>query len=144
MSSKKRLKGDGSEILDSKPMEIPVGFRRPPSMEEQLRRFVRMELSADASSRGQETFEESEYFGEDQEDADFSTPYEMEFHPGLGKDVTRAEMAHIREGEREFDKKYKEYKDAQAKERAEIVKQKRRMHKARYNKYVRSKKAGRE
>ena len=75
MSSKIKtgsLDKNGNEVLDSTPMEIPVGFMRPPSIQQQIQRLVRTELSDAAGNRGDETFEESEDFGEEPED--FSTP----------------------------------------------------------------------
>lgn len=116
--SSKRLNDQGSEVLDSKPMEIPVGFSRPPSLQEQVQRMIRNEYSQQAHARGEETFEESEDFGEEDRD-DMSSPYELQFHPGTGREVTQAEYDHIRAGEREFDKNYRAYKEAQAKEKAE-------------------------
>lgn len=123
MSTKKKertlsLDQDGSEIVDSRPMEIPVGFRRPPSLQEQIQRFVRVEMSERAHARGEETFEESEYFGEEDR-IDASSPYELEFDPSTGHEVTKEELRHIRAGEREFDKNYKAYREALAKEKAE-------------------------
>lgn len=136
--SSKRLTKEGSEILDSKPMEVPVGFMRPPSLQDQVRRLIRTEMSEQEYRKGGETFEESEEFGEEEED--FGTPYELEYHAGTRKEVTRAEMAHIREGEKEFDKNWELQKKAIAKEKAEIAAYRK---KRRKDYAVRSKKGGR-
>lgn len=140
-NSRKSLTQDGSEILDSKPMEIPVGFTRPPSLQEQVQRLIRTEMSQQAHGRGEETFEESEYFGED-DDMDPSSPYELEYHAGTNKEVTRQEMEHIRAGEREFDRKYSEYKRAKDKEKAEYDEARKKAFKRRQ--LARKKKAARQ
>ncbi len=52
----------GHEILDSTPIAVPVGFKIPESLDSQIRRFVRQELSLQASAQGQESFEEADDF----------------------------------------------------------------------------------
>lgn len=66
------------EPVDSSQLEIPVGFHRPPSLQEQVRRLVRYEMSQEAANQGQETFEEADDFDVG-DDFDPSSPYELNF-----------------------------------------------------------------
>lgn len=66
----------GREILDDKPAALPVGFQRPPSLQDQIRSLVRNELSRRASDQGFETFEESDDF-EVGDDFDPKSPWEL-------------------------------------------------------------------
>jgi len=68
----------GLEYLDPTPVAIPVGANRPESLQETMRRLVRNELSAAASSAGLETFEESIDFDiDDPEEAEHISMYEQ-------------------------------------------------------------------
>lgn len=87
-----RLDAEGREILDSAPMAIPAGFKRPDSIADQVRRLVRShELAKAAEAAGLETFEESEDFEVD-ETFDPHTPYELQWDPVLGRDVAPADF----------------------------------------------------
>lgn len=79
----------GREIPDPHPMEIPLGHKRPETLAEQVQRLVRHSVSAYAALHGHETFAESEDF-DVEDDFDPSTPYEEEFDPVLGRDLTPA------------------------------------------------------
>lgn len=81
----------GHELLDKKPVAMPVGFKRPETLAEQVQRLVRRQVSEYAAAQGRETFEESEDFDVDDE-FDPRTPYEAEFDPILGREVTPAEV----------------------------------------------------
>lgn len=70
----------GREIADQRPVELPLGVRRPPSMAEMIQAAVRREMSAAAAARGQETFEEADDFEVD-EDPDPLSPYEIPVSP---------------------------------------------------------------
>lgn len=78
------LDENGHEIPDPRPMAIPSGLGRPETLEEQVRRLVRSNAFTEP---GQETFEEAEDFDVD-DDFDPSTPYELQFDPVLGKEVS--------------------------------------------------------
>lgn len=56
------LNEKGHEILDPEPVAMPVGFRVPESLTDQIRRFVKAELSLAASAQGHESFEEADDF----------------------------------------------------------------------------------
>lgn len=68
----------GREVLDPTPIEVPLSFRRPLTMQEEIQRMVRQELSRAAESSGFESFEESDDFDvEDDDDLVFMSPYEI-------------------------------------------------------------------
>ena len=87
-----RLDELGREIPDPNPMAMPIGFERPETLAEQVQRLVRTSISQHAALHGGETFEESEDFDVDDE-IDIRTPFEAEFDPVLGKDVTPEELS---------------------------------------------------
>lgn len=62
-----------SENLDQTPVEIPVGYELPESLADQMRRFIREEVSA-ARDEDQGSFEDEDDFYDDQEAL---TDYEM-------------------------------------------------------------------
>lgn len=77
-----RLDDQGHEALSSKPLALPIGTQRPPTLAEQVARLVRNErFNAAVAAQGYETFEEADDFDvEDDFDlADPSTPYEQDF-----------------------------------------------------------------
>lgn len=68
------------EISDPTPIAPPLGFKRTPSLAEQIRDMVRSQALADAAERsGMETFEESEDFDIPDDPMDPITPYENDF-----------------------------------------------------------------
>lgn len=72
------IDSSGCEKLDPTPASLPVGFHRPPTLQEQIRRLVRSELSDAASKHGAESFEEADDFNVG-DDLDPSSPYEEQF-----------------------------------------------------------------
>lgn len=82
----------GWEIPDPKPLSIPSGFKRPETLSEQVQRLIRHGLSDIAASQGFETFEDADDFDVEDEHLDPATPYEAEFDPVLGRDLTAAEF----------------------------------------------------
>lgn len=77
----KPLTPDGRELLDPTPMAPPVGYKRQPSLSEQIREMVRSErLAADLDGLGFETLEEADDFDVG-DDFDPSSPYEEVFDP---------------------------------------------------------------
>lgn len=67
----------GREILDPTPVAMPVGFKRPPSLDERIRAFVRTELSRQAAEEGNETFEEADDFDVPDEEESPLSRYEL-------------------------------------------------------------------
>lgn len=66
------------EPFDPKPVAIPVGFKRPPTLQEQIQQMIRTQISAQAAMNGQESFEEAEDFDVD-DDFDPMSPWEQDF-----------------------------------------------------------------
>lgn len=66
----------GREVPDPRPVEWPADLRRPLTIQEEIQRFVRVELSKVAAEDGMETFEESDDFVVDDEE-EYVSPYEM-------------------------------------------------------------------
>lgn len=67
----------GEELPDDTPIEMPLKFKRPPTLQEQIKAMVRREVSISAAEQGFETFEESDDF--DVEDGDELPPSNYEF-----------------------------------------------------------------
>lgn len=67
------------ELVDPTPIAPPIGFKRTPSLAEQIRDMVRSEaLRAEVEKAGAETFEEADDFDVD-DDFDPTSPYEADF-----------------------------------------------------------------
>lgn len=80
MSTKKRNR---HEILDRTPVSMPVGFHRPPTLQEQMLRIIRSEQwRAHMEASGQETFEDADDFDVG-DDYDPRSPYEQNFDHDL-------------------------------------------------------------
>lgn len=69
----------GHELPDPTPVAIPVGLKRPESLQDQIRRLVRNELSAHAVAHGRESFEEADDFEVEDDPPDPRTPWELDF-----------------------------------------------------------------
>lgn len=65
----------GRVILDATPVEVPTRLKMPASRAEQIREFIRHELSLQAAAQGHETFEEADDFSIDETEP--LTPYEL-------------------------------------------------------------------
>ena len=87
-----RLDEKGREIPDPTPVSLPVGFQTPEPLDVRIQRLVRTQLSNLADEQGYETFEEAEDFEVPDDDMDPATPFEMEFDPTLGREVSPAEL----------------------------------------------------
>lgn len=57
----------GEELPDDTPIDLPLKFKRPPSLQEQIKSMVQRELSQVAAEQGFESFEESDDFDVDDE-----------------------------------------------------------------------------
>lgn len=79
--AKIRLDKNGYELHDPVPIEPPLGYKRTPSLSEQMRDMVRGEaLRRAALEAGAETFEEADDFDVG-DDYDPRSPYEEIFDP---------------------------------------------------------------
>lgn len=67
---------DVAFIPDPTPVAPPIGYNPEPSMFERMREMIRREMSAAAASQGFESFEESDDFNVEEDEAPFS-PYEL-------------------------------------------------------------------
>lgn len=75
------LDARGRELPDPTPIAPPIGYRRQPSLAEQIRQMVRSEkLAQELDARGVETFEEADDFDVG-DDYDPQSPYEATFEP---------------------------------------------------------------
>lgn len=62
----------GRECPDPTPLEIPAGFNRPPTLQEQIERCIRRHMSAQAEAEGFESFEDANDFDTGDEDPTLS------------------------------------------------------------------------
>jgi len=74
------LDKNGYEIPDNTPVAIPTRLRMPQSRTEQIRAFIRSELSRQSADHGQESFEEADDFSLD-DGQEWVSPYEEVFEP---------------------------------------------------------------
>lgn len=81
--SKWRCDEEGNEIVDSTPMQPPVGLKRPRDLMDSVRSLIRSEMfNRQMAAAGHETFEEADDFEvEDDDTYDPRTPYEVDFDP---------------------------------------------------------------
>jgi len=73
-----RETGVQGEVPDPVPVELIGGNDRPLTLREEMRRFVRQELSIRASDQGAGTFEEEDDFTDDLEEPDLTSPYTVQ------------------------------------------------------------------
>ena len=69
--------GDGKEHPDPTPVEMPLDYDRPYSMQELVQRYIRQELSAQANAVGLGTFEEENDFTPEDPEEIVLTGYEV-------------------------------------------------------------------
>lgn len=77
----------GRQLPDPRPVEWPTELKRPLSMADEIKRYVRLELSRRAEAVGVETFEDADDFEVDDDDLVLSSPYELE-EEQIGKDAS--------------------------------------------------------
>lgn len=56
------------EVLDDTPVENPAAGKQPLSLQQEMQRMIRTEMSRLAAEQGQETMEEADDFDEDEDD----------------------------------------------------------------------------
>lgn len=78
----------GHEVPDPTPLEITTTLKKPESMEDMIRRFVRVEGSRVAAKNNEESFEEADDFEPEEHDEDqMDTVYTVqEMTPELNPD----------------------------------------------------------
>lgn len=73
------LDENGREMLNPIPVNLGVNMERPLTLQEQIQRVLKSNLSLQAQEQGMETFEESNDFEIDDEDPDpIQSPYELQ------------------------------------------------------------------
>lgn len=72
-----QAQANGKEDTDPTPVEVPLHFRNPPTIKQELQRYVRYELHKAASDAGFSTFEEEDDFDIDDEEPEMrmDSPY---------------------------------------------------------------------
>lgn len=79
-----RLDPRGREVVDPTPIAPPVGYKRVPTLVEQLRQMVRSEaLAKEAREAGFETFEDADDFDIADDPLDPQSRYEIGFEPPI-------------------------------------------------------------
>lgn len=63
-----RYNDAGEEIPDDRPVEVPLKFKRPLSIQEEIQRYIRIEASMAAGRDGLETFDEANDFEVEDDD----------------------------------------------------------------------------
>lgn len=91
---------DGREILDSRPVEIPSGMKRPETLTETIQRMVRTNFSKIAESQGFESFEEAHDF--DLPDDDFDLPISESEERAMTLERLKDDAELLQEREREI------------------------------------------
>jgi len=86
------------EIPDPVPVELPVGYRRPLSMEELIQQSVRLQVSAMASQQGAESFEEADDFEDDGDGEVVLSPYQLRHMAKAKKDLPPGYLPDASEG----------------------------------------------
>lgn len=88
VQKERRVKGahlkyddDGRELMDPTPIAPPIGYKKSPTIAEQIRTMIRSEkLRQEAEEAGYESFEEADDFDVG-DDFDPKSPYEEVFEP---------------------------------------------------------------
>lgn len=91
-----KLNEAGSEILDSTPMEPPLGYVAQPSMFDVMRKMI-SDRERELSAAGFETPEEADDFDVD-DDFDPSSPYEHDFDPPADLSALPSEVPPVASG----------------------------------------------
>lgn len=80
------LDESGHELVSSKPMQPPLGYKKQPSLAELVREMVQSEaLRQKIESEGGETLEEFEDFDVEDEPEMMSSPWENQHDPSLAE-----------------------------------------------------------
>lgn len=86
----------GEELPDDRPIEVPLNWKRPPTLRETIASMIRAEdFRRAAEAHGIESFEEANDFGEDEDDLPL-TPYEVVEMQDEVYDSDRAALARER------------------------------------------------
>lgn len=75
-----KLNDKGEEICDPRPMEMPIGFKRPMPLADEIRMMLQKSIQQELEEAGVESFEDADDF--ELEDEDMSSPWEEQFDQG--------------------------------------------------------------
>lgn len=89
------------EVTDPNPMTLPVKFQKPPTLAEQIARYMGAHERY-AAEHGEETPEEADDFNVEDEDAPES-PHELVYDELLNRELPRYEKVLLDQGRRKFD-----------------------------------------
>lgn len=83
----------GREVLDGTPVAVPAGFKRPETLEEQIKRLIQSRDFGKAISGNDEAedFDEANDFDIPDDPPDPASPHEEWFDPSLERNVTAHE-----------------------------------------------------
>lgn len=71
------LNEKGHEVLDPTPMTLPIGATRPESLQDQIARMVRSAFMLQRQAEGFESPDEADDFNVEDDEGDFSSPWEL-------------------------------------------------------------------
>lgn len=112
------------EWVDPTPISLPVGFAKPPTLAEQIARYLNQaeRLKQEA---GEESPDEADDFGSDEEDEQIYSPHEVVFDELLNREIPRWQKEHFEKQRKEFDNRLmaKVVEDRKAAQAAEKAKQ---------------------
>lgn len=75
----------GREVLDPTPVALPVGWKRPESLQELVQRMVREHVSRVAAAEGEESFDEADDFEVEDDLVEPPTAHELRELEGLAR-----------------------------------------------------------
>lgn len=78
----RRINEKGQEVPDPTPVELPIGYKHPKTLDERIMAMVRNELSSLAEKQGFESWEEANDF--DMEDDELKDVPDDEYSMGVG------------------------------------------------------------
>lgn len=90
------LNSKGHEIPDQTPVALPLGYKKPESLQQTIRRLIQTQASLEAQQNGFETFEEANDFiiGDDYDPrSEYEVEEDKEFMELLTKETTSPEVA---------------------------------------------------
>lgn len=91
------------EYVDSNPITLPVRFQRPPTLAEQVARYMGAHQRYQEAQDGHETPEDMDDFHTEDENEPHS-PHELVFDPLLNRELPRYEKTLLDQGRARFEK----------------------------------------
>lgn len=109
------------EAVDPNPVSLPVKFQRPPTLAEQIARFMGAHQRFQ-EQQGSESPEEAEDFDVEDDESPYS-PHELVYDSQLNRELPRFEKEHLDKQRAEFDRllAQKAAQDRAARQAAESV-----------------------